>query len=115
MNTTLNDLIRLHEMIQRYENEGRTTSLRKQIDGWRAKTPENIPRRFDHLAKHGRLPVARVSESGACGSCHMKLPAADALRIRSSNHALPGGQFCGCFLYAPAPMIEENETTAVAP
>ena len=114
MNTNLNHLIRLEELTRDYEREGRSTKLRRQIDNLRAKLPENVLRRFDRLAEHDRLPVAQVSESGACGSCHLKLPPADALRIRSSSHALPVCPFCGCFLYTRAASTEEKETTAVA-
>ncbi len=114
MNTTLETLIRLEKLTQQYEKEDQKTNLRKQINNLRAELPESLLRRFDHLAERGRLPIAQVSESGGCGSCHMKLPLADVLRIRSSSHVLPICPFCGCVLYAPAATTEEKETTAVA-
>ncbi len=114
MNATLNHLIRLQELMQQFENEGNTSSLRKQIDGLRGKLPAEVLRRFDHVANHRRLSVAQISASGACGICHMKLPPADVLRIRGSTHTLPICPLCGGFLYMTATAEEAKETTEVA-
>ncbi|MGB8368604.1 MAG: C4-type zinc ribbon domain-containing protein [Limisphaerales bacterium] len=111
MNKTLTSLIQLQELMRRYENAGHPASLRRQVDRLRTKLPKNILRQFDHLAELGRLPVAQVSASGACGSCHMKLPPADMLHIRSSDHQFPICPFCGCFLYAAAAVAESKELT----
>ena len=115
MNTTLKDLIRLEELMQQSEDEGCDTSLRCQIDRLRIRFSKSILRQFDHLAELGRLPVARVSESGACGSCHMKLPAADLLHIRNGAQRLPICPFCGCFLYSPGAVVEPKELTEAGP
>jgi predicted nucleic acid-binding Zn-ribbon protein len=114
MNATLNHLIHLQELMQQFESEGHPPRLRKQIDGLRVQLPENLLLRFEHLAERRRRPVAQLSESGACGSCHMKLPVAEVLRIRSSGHTLPVCPCCGCFLYPPAAVAEQMETTKVA-
>jgi predicted nucleic acid-binding Zn-ribbon protein len=114
MNTTLNNLILLQELMQRLENEGRSPSLRKQIDGLRAQLPAEVLRRFDHVGEHRRVSVAPLSASGACGICHMKLPPADVLRIRSSTHTLPICPLCGGFLYMAATIGEAKETAEVA-
>lgn len=116
MNDTLNNLIRLQTLLQQFENEGHTPSVRKQIDSVRAKLPDEVLRRFDHVGEHRRVSVAPPSVSGACGICHMKLPPADVLHIRSSTHALPVCPSCGGFLYAVATVDEQaSETAEVAP
>jgi predicted nucleic acid-binding Zn-ribbon protein len=111
MNSALKELVKLRDLTRQYENENHATNLRKKIDSLRDTLPKNFLRRFDHLAEHGRLPVAEISESGACESCHMKLPPADALKIRSSSHSLslPTCPFCGCFLYFPAVLSQSKE------
>lgn len=116
MNTTLKTLIRLEELTQQYEKEDRRTNLRKQINDLRARLPESLLRRFEHLTQHGRLPVAQVSESGACGSCHLKLTVGDALRLRHPQDAKEDCvltcPFCGCFLYVATAVTEGKEATA---
>lgn len=114
MNKTLANLIQLQELMRRYENSGHLANLRRQVERLRAKLPKNILRQFDHLAELGRLPVAQVSESGACGSCHIKLPLADVLHIRSSDHQFPICPFCGCFLYVASAVPAEEKITDVA-
>lgn len=114
MNAILQHLIALEDLTEQCDNGNPTTVQRTKIDNLRAELPVNILRRFDHLTKHGRLPVVPLSESGACGSCHLKLPPADVLRIRSSSHALPVCPFCGCFLYASAAVEEQNEMSVIA-
>jgi predicted nucleic acid-binding Zn-ribbon protein len=121
MNMTLNNLVRLEALTRQCGKRNGTPGLRKQIARLRAVLPENILRRFDHLAGHGRLPVAQISVSGACGSCHLALTPGDAQRFQ--RHAQEPHldsvlmcPFCGCFLYAATPtvdIIEENETTTV--
>lgn len=110
MNKTLTSLIRLKELTGQSEHDGETTTARQEIEGLRHKLLGDVLRRFDHLTNHGRRPVAPLSPSGACGSCHIKLPPSDVLRLRSSSHSLPTCPFCGCFLYAP----ETEPETATA-
>jgi predicted nucleic acid-binding Zn-ribbon protein len=115
MNATLKNLIRLQELMQQFESEGRAPGLRKQIDGLRAKLPEDVMRRFDHVAEHRRVSVAQLTATGACGVCHMKLPPADVLRIRSSTHLLPICPMCGGFIYYATVAVEpEREGIEVA-
>lgn len=113
MNAALNHLIHLQELMRQFEDEGRTPGLCKQIDSLRAELPESLLSRFDHFAEHQRRSVAQLSESGACGGCHMKLPPADVLRIRTSGHILPLCPCCGRFLYAPGAVAKAKETTEV--
>jgi len=116
MNVTFKNLIHLQELTRRCENENHASDLRKEIEGVRAKLPENILRRFDHLTESRRLAVAQLSESGACNGCHMKLPPSDALRIRGSSHQLVTCPFCGCFLYWPSARLNEsNELSETKP
>ena len=114
MNPTLKDLIRLDEAVQRYEREGCPANLHKQVNRLRTKLPANILRRFDHLAEHGRPPVARVSASGACGSCHLRLTPSEVLRFRHAQESNAENislcPFCGCFLYSLA-AAESKELT----
>ncbi len=118
MNKTLTSLIQLQELMCRYENAGHPASLRRQADRLRTKLPETILRQFDRLAEHGRLPVAHVSASGACGSCHLQLTASDVLRLR---HALESNEenfslcpFCGGFLYSPVALSGVAQTSKSA-
>ncbi|MGO8675984.1 MAG: C4-type zinc ribbon domain-containing protein [Limisphaerales bacterium] len=105
----LKNLIHQQELTQRFENKNRTSNLRKEIGRLRTGLPDHILRRFNHLAEHRRIAVAQLSESGACSGCHMKLPSADALRIRSSSHQLATCPFCGCFLYSPTATLSNEQ------
>jgi predicted nucleic acid-binding Zn-ribbon protein len=77
--------------------------MRSQIDEVHGCIPENLLRHFDRLYEHGKSLLAEISSSGACGSCHLKLPPGDALRVRSVSEAnkVIACPFCGCLLYAP--------------
>jgi len=109
MNITMKNLIALQELTQRFEHENHDSRLRLEIERVRAGLSEGILRRFDHFTKFRRLAVTQLSESGACGSCHMKLPPGDALRIRNSTHQLATCPFCSCFLYSLADGFEVKE------
>jgi len=110
MNTTLKTLIGLQEATHHYEENGHVPSDAEQIAQLRAKVPANVLRRFDHLAERRRFPVVQVSESGACGNCHLKLTPNDALRFRrtmeSEQENVFTCPFCGCFLYSPLDVHE---------
>lgn len=103
MNEILQKLIRLKQLLESEQNEPDEGCLRSQIDGVRGSIPENLLRHFDRLSEHGKQPLAEMSPSGACGSCHLKLPAGDVLRVRRASEAskVIVCPFCGCFLYAP--------------
>lgn len=115
MNTTLKNLIRLQELTRLYEHSGHPASQHKRIVHLRGSLPPNLLRRFDHLTEHGRLPVAQVSASGACGSCHLKLTASDVLRLRhvqeSNVETVSLCPFCGCFLYSPTAAADSKQLT----
>jgi hypothetical protein len=73
---------------------------RQQIGRCRRQVPQNLLRRFDHLTGHGRAPVARLSDAGGCGNCHVQLPRADVLELKRAQEELHLCPFCGCFLYS---------------
>jgi predicted nucleic acid-binding Zn-ribbon protein len=107
MNEALANLIQLHELEQELAHEGGTACLRDQIDHIRTQLPAELLRQFDQLVRHGHLPVALLSKSGACGSCHLQLTPADVLRFRIVQDQILTCPQCGCFLYAFA--LRENE------
>jgi predicted nucleic acid-binding Zn-ribbon protein len=111
MNLTLKKLVELQELTRQSEEEEHPSGLQKKIEFLRTGLPEQILRRFDHLTKFHKQAVAPISSSGACGSCHMKLPPADALRIRSSSDQLVTCPFCECFLYSTAALFDEPKPT----
>jgi len=119
MNKTLANLIRLQELLEQHEQGDDTEDLRKLMDRVRGKLTEAHLRRFEHLIERGRLAVARVSESGACGSCHLKLTAGDSLRFRQPQDPKEDRvftcPFCGCFLYVASAITSKKEATAATP
>jgi predicted nucleic acid-binding Zn-ribbon protein len=117
MNATLKHLIHLQALLRQYENAGHPPGLRRQIDQARLTLPDAVLRRFDHVGEHRRVAVAPLSPSGACGVCHLKLPPAEVLRIRSSSHSLSVCPLCGGFLYAAEETVFENvrSTSKVTP
>jgi predicted nucleic acid-binding Zn-ribbon protein len=118
MNKTLANLIRLQELMEKCERGGSAAGLRKQIERVHGQLPEALLRRFEHLTQRGRLPVAQVSESGACGSCHLKLTLGDALRFRRPQDAKEDRAltcpFCGCFLYVATAVTRSQHGHHVA-
>ncbi len=119
MNKTLANLIRLQELLEQHEQGDDTEDLRKLTDRVRGKLTEAHLRRFEHFAQRGRSPVAQVSESGACGSCHLKLTPGDSLRFRRPQDPKEDRvftcPFCGCFLYVASAITRKKEPTAAAP
>ncbi len=111
MNVTMKNLIELQELMQRSKSQNHSESMRLEIERARAVLPEGVLRQLDHFTKFGRRAVAQLSESDACGSCHMKLPPADALHIRNSGHQLAICPLCGCFLYSPPLASDESKKT----
>ena len=113
MNKTLASLIRLQELLEQHEHGDDTDNLRKQMDRVRGQLPEALLRKFQHLMERGRLPVAQVSESGACGSCHLKLTPGDTLRFRRPQDPKEDRvltcPFCGCVLYGATVVAREKE------
>jgi predicted nucleic acid-binding Zn-ribbon protein len=102
-------------MLESEQNENDEGSLCSKIDEVHGCIPENLLRHFDRLYEHGKSPLAEISLSGACGSCHFKLPPGDALRVHRASEAnkVVACAFCGCLLYAPKSADKAlNETLA---
>jgi hypothetical protein len=72
----------------------------RHVSQLRAALPEELVRCFDHVAEHGRVPVATVTESGSCGSCHLQLPSGMASRLNFFHKTIHHCPHCGCFLYS---------------
>lgn len=113
MNQTLALIIQLHELMLQPARPRQQAERQKQIDRLRRKVPAGLLRAFDHLVLHGRIPVAPVSQSGACRSCHLNLPPGDVLSLRRAAEQLHNCPYCGCFIYAaPDPALTENRLAA---
>jgi predicted nucleic acid-binding Zn-ribbon protein len=117
MAETIQKLIRLKQLLESEQNESDEASLRSQIDEVRSLVPENLLRHFDRLYEHGKSPLTEISPSGACGSCHLKLPAGDALRVRRSSETdkVAVCPFCGCLLYEPRVVGKDRGEALVKP
>ncbi len=96
----LANMIRLQELMRQPGLLGRAKALQRQVNRLRHKIPGNVLSCFDRLMCHGRTPVAALSETGACGNCHLKLPLFEVLQIRQATDQIPTCPYCGCFLYA---------------
>ncbi len=97
-NRHLTELIQLQKMTGQLESEA--ARVPRKIRELRAAMPPELLRAFDRAMDHGRAPVARITETGACGSCHLRLPSgvAPSFLIESEQiHKCPN---CGCFLYS---------------
>jgi hypothetical protein len=102
MNMTLTNLIRLEALTLESGGDERDESLQAEMDRLRGRLSEGVLRRFDDRLRYGRRVVAPLSETGACGSCHLKLPLGNAMQVRREEAQMLTCPFCGCFLYAPA-------------
>lgn len=94
----LSQLIQLQELISQSQAGG--TGLNKQIKELRTVIPLGLLRAFERATEQGRVAVARITDSGACAGCHLKLPiavAAKVLMVKNQIHTCP---YCGCFLYS---------------
>lgn len=99
MNRAMTDMIEL-EMLMREDTEHkRGGGVRRQITRLRRTIPAPLLEKFDHLQSRGRHPVSMLSESGACGNCHLKLTASAVQIIRSSVEAIHRCPHCDCFIY----------------
>ncbi len=91
-------LIHLQELTSR--SESGQTPARGQIEELRAGIPLELLRSFDSAAGQRRMAVARVTESGACGGCHLKLPSGTPSRVQVLMDQIHKCPYCGCFLYS---------------
>ncbi len=105
---TLRQLIELQELTGSCPGE---TRVKRQIDELRAAIPVELLRAFDSAAEHGRAAVALVTDSGACGGCHLKLPSGMATKVQVLSDRIQKCPYCGCFLCSsmalpsPEPLI----------
>ncbi len=96
-------LISLQELTGRAGTDKK--GLGKEIKELRAAIPLELLRLFDRAIEHGREAIARVSESGACGGCHLMLPSGMAAKVRVLTDEVHKCPYCGRFLYfCPVPL-----------
>ncbi|MCX7825076.1 MAG: hypothetical protein N2689_05915 [Verrucomicrobiae bacterium] len=99
MNKALSLLVRLQEHIHQSGGTTIRRALSPAVLRLRAQIPQEYLCRFDRLTRQGRLAVAPVSESGACGACHLLLPAGDIWMLREMSSLLATCPHCGCYVY----------------
>ena len=99
MDETLERTLRLRELMKKEHERGRAPKWQKEVDALRGQVDADLLRRFDHLVDRGRAPIGLLSESGACGTCHLTLTRDQVIHMRNT----PGRGFpcpyCGCLLY----------------
>ncbi|HUJ11891.1 MAG TPA: C4-type zinc ribbon domain-containing protein [Verrucomicrobiae bacterium] len=101
MNKTLAMMLRLQELTLRARRSGGPAGVEKDILRLRGAIPEEYLSRFDRLLQRRRVAVAGISQSGACGACHLQLPVGDIWLVREASEILASCPHCGCFLYDP--------------
>ncbi len=116
MNVTLKNLIKLQDLLKPGADDGLSTERDEQIERLRNKLPKAILGRFDYLSERRRLSIVKISETGACRSCHIKLTPSDVLRFRrtqeTDTETVPVCPSCGCFLYSSTAFDESKDLTA---
>jgi predicted nucleic acid-binding Zn-ribbon protein len=113
MNNTITVLTRLVELTQPNGHKRPAPARQAEIKRLRERLPESLLRRFDRLLEHGHRPIARLSESGACGSCHLRLPPDEVLNFRRAPDQVHACPHCGCVLFASAPLREAEATASL--
>lgn len=109
-NPKLSQLRHLQELTQRPGKAG--VPVEKQIKVLRAAMPPDLLRFFDHRAEHGQVAVAMASASGACGSCHLRLPSGLASSLNGMAEEMDRCPFCGCYLYSPLACSSDSARTS---
>jgi len=99
MNGTLVMMIRLQELTLRARRPADAADVEKRVLRLRGRIPEEYLGRFDRLLQRRRVAVATISETGACGACHLQLPVGDVWVAREASEMLASCPYCGCFLY----------------
>ena len=99
MDETLERMLRLKELMKKGRDRKRPPEWQKEVDDLRGKIENDLLRRFDHLIDRGRAPIGLLSESGACGNCHLKLTPDLILHMRSTPGRGFSCPYCGCLLY----------------
>jgi len=110
MNNTITVLTRLRELTEQDGGKEHGAARRAEITRLRDRLPEDLLRRFDRLVEHGHRPLASLSESGACGNCHLRLPPSDVLDFRHAPDRVHVCPHCGCMLFAATPLREVQAT-----
>ena len=112
MNRTLAMMLRLQEVTLRARRIATTPDLERRLLRLRGRIPEEYLSRFDRLLRRRRVAVAAISESGACGACHLQLPVGDVWMVREASEMLASCPYCGCFLYDGHQKPRESKTPA---
>ena len=86
----------------------------RQLQLLRSAIPPALLRHFDDVVRHGRPGIAMVSQSGACGSCHLSLPSGVAARLSTANEQLLQCPHCGCYMYSAAMLLAPEEKRPMA-
>ncbi|MBM3888229.1 MAG: hypothetical protein FJ388_03790 [Verrucomicrobia bacterium] len=102
MNKALSLLVRLQDQVLQSQGTAIGRAVSPTVLRLRAQIPQEYLCRFDRLTQRGRLAVAPVSESGACGACHLLLPVGDVWMLREMSELLAACPHCGCYLYYEA-------------
>ncbi len=110
MNNTITILTRLYELTEQNGQKRPAPARRAETDRLRDRLPEDLLRRFDRLVERGHRPIAPLSASGACGSCHLKLPPDEVLEFRRAPDQIHACPHCGCVLFAATPLREAEAT-----
>jgi len=112
MDKVLANMIRLQELMRLSGRPKRGKAPQRQVKRLRNKIPGNLLEAFDRLLHHGRTPMAALSESAACGSCHLNLPRFEVLQVRRATGQIFTCPYCGCFLYAAPGSQDTGEKMA---
>ena len=99
MDETLERMLRLRELMKTERGRAGSPNWQKEVDALREQVDADLLRRFDHLIERGRAPVGLLSDSGACGTCHLNLTRDQVLHMRNSPRRGFPCPYCGCLLY----------------
>ena len=92
-------MIRLQELTLQARRAAAEPSAERRVLRLRGRIPEEYLSRFDRLLQRRNVAVAAISETGACGACHLQLPVGDVWVAREASEMLASCPYCGCFLY----------------
>ena len=97
------ELIKLAELQQlQVQKETPDAPPSKRARALRASISPELLRSFDDVTRRGRLGVTVITESGACGGCHLNLPLWLVSVVRTPGEQVHRCPHCGCFLYSLA-------------
>jgi predicted nucleic acid-binding Zn-ribbon protein len=110
MNDAIKVLAQLYVLTEQNGHKRPGLARLAEVNRLRDRLPEDVLRRFNRLIEHGHRPIVSLSESGACGSCHLKLPPDQVLDFRRAPDQIHACPHCGCVLFASAPLREAEAT-----